>query len=175
MMRLPTRREWRWVIAGVSAWAAIGLFVGLLSDRDTSETRVGREPVVVVGSNRGTVTPGVAAPSAKPSAQPTDLPRLDHQGDGPLNCAIRYATEESGHAGWTTFASHPGVLDMRATTLDGHIYTKEWAVTTSQGRTVTVTTMSVPVPLTKLRAVSGTLTDVDTAQSYTCLVGPEAL
>lgn len=119
-------------------------------------------------------TTRAARGTAKPSAQPTDLPRLDHQGDGPLNCALRYATEDGGDAGWTAFASHPGVLEMRATTLNGRTYAKSWAVTTSHGKVVTVTTMSVPVPLTELRAVTGTLTDADTAASYACLVGPEA-
>ncbi|SEC87835.1 hypothetical protein SAMN05216489_01861 [Streptomyces sp. 3213] len=119
-----------------------------------------------------TVTRAAAKPT--PSPQPSDLPRLDHQGDGPSNCVLRYRAGDHGTAGWAVFASRAGTVELTATTTTGKAYDKSWYADTSGGKTVYVTGMNVPVPLTALKAIEGTLVDADTAQTYRCLVGPEA-
>ncbi|MCH5673521.1 hypothetical protein [Streptomyces gilvus] len=118
-------------------------------------------------------THAAAMPKATPSAQPSDLPRLDHQGDGLTGCVIRYRAD-GGKAGWAVFASRPGTVELTATTLTGRTYDKSWYADTSGGKTVYVTGMDVPVPLTSLKSVEGTLVDADTANTYRCLVGPGA-
>ncbi|WP_430378401.1 hypothetical protein [Streptomyces sp. B1-3] len=120
-----------------------------------------------------TATRAAAKPKPTPTAQPSDLPRLDHEGDGPLNCVIRYRASH-GTAGWAVFASRAGTVELTATTTTGKSYEKTWWAETSHGRTVYVTSMDVPVPLTTLKAIEGTLVDADTSKTYRCLVGPEA-
>ncbi|GGX94782.1 hypothetical protein [Streptomyces anandii] len=118
-------------------------------------------------------SPSATRAAAKPTAQPSDLPHLDHQGDGPSNCVIRYRAA-GGKAGWAVFASRPGTVELTATTTAGKTYAKSWYADTSHNRTVYVTGMDVAVPLTALKSIEGTLVDADTAKTYRCLVGPEA-
>ncbi|WP_019066182.1 hypothetical protein [Streptomyces hokutonensis] len=115
-----------------------------------------------------------AAAKPTPSAQPSDLPRLDHQGDGSSNCVLRYRAGAHGTAGWAVFASRAGTVELTATTTTGKAYDKTWYADTSGGKTIYVTGMDVPVPLTSLRSIEGTLVDADTANEYRCLVGPGA-
>jgi hypothetical protein len=114
-----------------------------------------------------------AKPKPAPTPQPSDLPRLDHQGDGLANCVIRYRPHGST-SGWAVFASRPGTVELTATTTTGKTYDKSWYADTSHNRTVYVTGMDVPVPLTSLRSIEGTLVDANTAHEYHCLVGPGA-
>ncbi|MGV9243611.1 hypothetical protein [Streptomyces sp. NPDC003710] len=120
-----------------------------------------------------TATHAAAKPKPTPTAQPSDLPRLDHQGDRPSNCVIRYRAN-GGKTGWAVFASRAGTVELTATTARGKTYEKNEYADTSGGKTVYVTGMDVPVPLTTLKSIEGTLVDADTAQTYRCLVGPEA-
>ncbi|MFI6357024.1 hypothetical protein ACIBJF_31190 [Streptomyces sp. NPDC050743] len=114
-----------------------------------------------------------ARPKPTPSAQPSDLPRLDHQGDGLTNCVIRYRANHDT-SGWAVFASRPATVELAATTTAGKTYDKTWYADTSGGKTVYVTSMDVPVPLTALKSIEGTLVDANSAHEYRCVVGPGA-
>lgn len=124
-----------------------------------------------LASPSATATQAAAKPKPTTTAQPSDLPRLDHQGDGLTNCVIRYRANHDT-AGWAVFASRPGTVELTATTAAGKTFDKSWYADTSGGKTVYVTGMDVPVPLTQLKTIEGTLVDADSGHEYRCLVGP---
>ncbi|MER6377640.1 hypothetical protein ABT255_57595 [Streptomyces mirabilis] len=134
---------------------------------------VTRRPSVTATATASHPSHAAAKPKPTPTAQPSDLPRLDHQGDGLANCVIRYRAN-GGSTGWTVFSSRPGTVELEATALNGHTYDKSWYAETSHNRTVYVTSMDIPVPLTQLGEITGTLVDANTGDEYRCLVGPGA-
>jgi hypothetical protein len=112
------------------------------------------------------------ATTTRPAPRATDWPNLNHQGDGPLNCAVRYRPNANGTAGWTVFASKPGVVVIHAKARDGHSYDKTWASNAHNGQATVVTTMDVPASLGDLTALGATLAADD--GTFECLVGPAA-
>jgi hypothetical protein len=157
-------------IAGVVAFCVASVVYRAVSSADGND---GKPSAAQHEPRHSSPSPSATHAAAKPSTQPSDLPRLDHQGDGLTGCAIRYRASH-GMAGWAVFASRPGTVELTATTLTGKTYDKSWYADTSGDKTVYVTGMDVPVPLTSLKSIEGTLVDADTATTYRCLVGPEA-
>ncbi|GAX52868.1 hypothetical protein [Streptomyces olivochromogenes] len=169
------------VIACVVAFCVVSVIYSRVAKRDGSEDATGSAtPSVTTATAATTHVARHPSPSAHaaakptPSAQPSDLPRLDHQGDGLTNCVIRYRAGDHSTAGWAVFASRAGTVELLATALNGHTYDKSWYADTSHNRTVYVTGMNVPVPLTALKSIEGTLVDADSGHEYRCLVGSGA-
>jgi hypothetical protein len=169
------------IIVLVAAFAVVSLAVRLVagsshghddarpaaSASGTPTTHAATKPAV-------TTTAAVAATVTRtPSAQPTDLAHLDHQGDGPLNCALRYRPGANGTVGWSVLAGHPGVVEISAKASNGHSYAKTWASNAREGQVAFVTSMDVPVPLTQLTELGAILAS-DSGATYECLVGPAA-
>lgn len=165
-------------IAGVVAFCVVSVIYSRVAKPDTTEDANGTATPSVSATTHPAPHPSpstraAAKPRPKPTPQPSDLPRLDHQGDGLTNCVIRYRAN-GGTAGWAVFASRAGTVELTATTLTGKTYDKSWFAETSHNRTIYVTGMDVPVPLTQLKAIEGTLVDADSGNEYHCLVGPGA-
>ncbi|MGW4981941.1 hypothetical protein [Streptomyces mirabilis] len=165
------------VIACVVAFCVVSVIYSRVAKRDGSEDATGSATPSITTTAPTHVarhpSPSAHA-AAKPTPQPSDLPRLNHQGDGLTNCVICYRAGDHSTAGWAVFASRAGTVELEATTTTGKTYDKSWYADTSHNRTVYVTGMDVPVPLTALKSIEGTLVDASTAHEYRCLVGPGA-